>query len=851
MTHRRPDRNLPPSRIAAAACAALWAALCAAIASAAPPLSVSLESFGVDGAFRPGDWTGVRLRVGGATLPQAVRLEIEVPDADGDIAVATRSTVLTPGQQTSRWLYLRTPPVASTSAIAERLFTVRIFEEIDGARGAELAVARISPASGAAAPLPVGLEEGLMGVIAPRAAGGLGLEAYDTLPPGLSTIPALNDRVRIATGLDPRDLPDRWEGWWSFSALVWAGDAPSHRPEQLGFDEGRALLEWVERGGTLVVVLPESGDPWLSTGTVRRRHFLSDLLPDSGVERHTGVEVATVLPALSKSPRWRDERATISIRTFDPTALPPAWTPLLLLPKSSPNGTTAAPLSGATIAIERRLGVGRLVLFGIDLERLRRMGLQEGGLPQADSVWNRLLGRRGDTLTAGEYARLDGSEPRRLVRRLGEENDLGGGRLVADRIGLSGQAALGVLSAMVLFGAYWLVAGPIGFAVLRSLRRERLAWIVFLLVAAGFTLVAWWGSGFLRQSRTRVIHVSVLDAIATEGPDASVGAPAMLRIESWFSAALPGYGRTRLALAGDGTRRDLLSSWSPPPGEDRGRFPDTARYDLPIDSPQALAIPSRATAATFHLAWLGAPSSEWQGWPRSLPGHPVELVTDPEAADPTLLLRGRLRHDLPQALADVRVIHVTPYATPLPRFAPGPLPIVEEPGEMPLHGRFVILPEWPAGETLDLERVLYPRGPAPARERGPESLSFQVRARYYDPLAGRGGTLAPRQVALAREDPIRAFDMLGLYSMLPPPPYLQNPPPVVDPLRIRRMLGHRMDLGAWFTRPCLIVIGYLPGSALPAPLSIDGAVPPSEGLTMVRWVLPLPALPAAAAPPAR
>jgi hypothetical protein len=87
--------------------------------------------------------------------------------------------------------------------------------------------------------------------------------------------------------------------------------------------------------------------------------------------------------------------------------------------------------------------------------------------------------------------------------------------------------------------------------------------------------------------------------------------------------------------------------------------------------------------------------------------------------------------------------------------------------------------------------------------------------------------------------------------MLAPPPYLQNPPVGRDTVRIERIVGREVDLSAWFTRPCLIVIGYRRGSPLPVPVAIDGETPPSDGLTVVRWILPLPSPGSAAVPEPR
>lgn len=826
------------------------------LAPAAPAqVSLALEEFGVGGTYRPGDWTGIRVSVrndGGE--PQALRIEWELPDADGDVAMVSRRVVAAPGRTATRWLYGRLLPARTGTALDGTVFTLRAFEDVDGERGVERANARTSPATATIPSSGIAPNDGLIGLVG---AGRLGLEAYDAVPTGLASIPSLNERTRIASAIGVDGLPDRWEGLASYAAIVWAGDDPDTRPASVGIDEGRALLEWTSRGGTLVVVLPEAGNPWSLGGTGdERRHFLAELLPETPPTLRDGVLVREMLPALSKRRMLRDPGARMPLRTFPPEARPTPWEPVLAFP--SPRADTTGLLAprpdsidGEVFAIERPVGFGRLVLVGLDLDALRRRALQEGGLPEADCVWNPLLGRRGDTLSAGEYAALDQSQPQRLRRRPTDVDSIGGGRLVADRIDLAGRAAVGVLTAMAIFAVYWLLAGPLGFAILKRRRRERWAWLAFVATGGVFTGLAWAGSAFLREERVRVEHLTFLDHVARDAElDAALGSAAQLqRASSWFTASLPGYGLASIAIDADSDRRNLLSTWVPPPGDDRGAFPDTARYDVAIDRPGELDVPSRATAATFAAQWMGTLPDTWGRLPWIDPEAPIETFLDP--ASRTVALSGRLLHGIPGGLEDVRIIHVNPCRMPLPRFAPGPLPIVADGGGMPLGGRFVILPRWPADTPLDLGRSLYPDGPAPATSTAPGSLTAEIRGRYYDPFAATAGLFQPDSNLEGDEEVVRRLDMLSLYGMLSPPPYLQNPPTGRDTVRIERIVGREVDLAAWCTRPCLIVIGYRRESPLPVPLEIDDESPPSNGLTIVRWVLPLPSPGSAAVPEPR
>ena len=70
----------------------LASAIAASLAgAAAADVSIVLEQFGVGDHFRPGDWTAIKVLVrSDATTPIPVRLEWEIPDADGDLAVSSR-----------------------------------------------------------------------------------------------------------------------------------------------------------------------------------------------------------------------------------------------------------------------------------------------------------------------------------------------------------------------------------------------------------------------------------------------------------------------------------------------------------------------------------------------------------------------------------------------------------------------------------------------------------------------------------------------------------------------------------------------------------------------------------------
>ena len=82
--------------------------------------------------------------------------------------------------------------------------------------------------------------------------------------------------------------------------------------------------------------------------------------------------------------------------------------------------------------------------------------------------------------------------------------------------------------------------------------------------------------------------------------------------------------------------------------------------------------------------------------------------------------------------------------------------------------------------------------------------------------------------------------MLSLYQPITPPKYHRLDDKDPDTVFSLRRLGRELDLSGWLNRPCLIIIGYLDGPPTPIPLTVDGETPPGTGLTVVRWIYPLP-----------
>lgn len=807
---------------------AAWATtLCLAAAAAGGEVQVALERFGAARAYRPGDVAGIRLRLTSSRdAPVECVVQWEMENADGDLTAHARSVTLAPNQPVQRWLYARLP-ASNDPTLAGQVFTVRVFEAREGARLREIGSLNFAAADAEQASVPVGMQEG---VIALLARGRVGLGAMQAVVDG-SEVPSMNEVTRLASSVQASDLPDRWEGLMPVSTLVWASEGP----QALSPERATALLQWIERGGHLVIVLPESGDPWQLRGG---SHGLSALLPRSGSLRVDGLAIEPLLPVLTKARSMRRGGARMAATLFDAKTLDPAWRALVSIPpRARPNGVEASAL-----VVQRPWGHGRVTLVGLDLDALQSGASVAGDAPQADVFWNPVLGHRADAPLETDYATWQQAQPRGKLVPTDRVPivDVSPEALVTRRIGQVGRASVGVLAVLGFFLCYWIVAVPGVWLLLRRRKLERWSWPAFALVALAATPAAWALGIAFGGSPVEVRHLTVADFVLAPGDDGSRASA--VRANAWMSASLGGFGSSEIAIDDAPGSASLLLDWGGTRSRDQ-RFPDTARSDREIDRPWTLRMPARATTTDLQAWWTGAPAS-WGKVAWQEPGRPVTTECSRDGTE-RIRLRGAIRHGLPAALRRVRIFHVMPFHYETRRWRDGPASEIEPSGLPPCPARVVDLVEPWDGSPLDLGAALYPEGPQVVASIDDRSLVKSVLDQYWTPLARRDLTtatgLALGNDALGEFDWKERFAMLSLFQMLRPPLYLRAADSARMPenVRVHRSLGREMDLSPWFVRPCVIVTGWLDEAPCPVPLRIDGSTPSSEGSTLVRLVLPL------------
>lgn len=770
-------------------------------------VQVQVVQFGLGNAPRPGAWTGVQVLVNDLGLePRNVILRVQTRDPDGDRPQYDRVITTNPGTPNAFWVYLRLP---YTFEMTDGL-TVRAYEADDSGPGEGLLGYRAGRILGSGeTSAGQRLQEEADSSVAVVDDWDYGLVEYQqqTPPPG-GWPPSAHDRVWVVNGLRAAQLPDRWQGLASMDALVWGRGTGAYDPGSLTPEQARAIEEWVRRGGHLIVVLPSTGQEWVGQSSNRLR----ELLPPMGQPvRHDGVSLEAYRPLLIDRGSGREASR--------PLAGSVAVHELVPEPKGEPGGcvvvlrgppTEGSP-EGWPLVVRRSVGCGAVSVIGLDLSMA---SLRAAGAPDVETFWHRVLGRRGEYLTQAEVDQNNVGNIARSRDPVYFDDDIAGA------IAKSGSAAQGVLLGLVLFVVYWLVAGPLGFALLAKKGKKQFAWPAFLAAIAVFTAIAWTGAAALRPKRVNGSHVTYFEQV--------FGHPTQ-RARSWVSVLIPRYGEDEIAVGGED---NLIAPWDESDAEfgTFQAFPDNRGYRVEARAPGAISPPSRQTVKQVQVDWAGDERWAMIRPVGAQPGDEAALTVARDELRNTPYLEGFLEHGLPGGLEDVQIVLVerqqSVQASPIRNKL---VSVVHAWALASSRGA------WEPGERLDLAGLTSP-DPAEASGRVSDPAGF-LRTMLGE---GRARTPGVRNAG----DTAGRLSAVRFYSQLEP----GDPIPSQGERRVARRTGSQgWDLGRWFTQPCVIVIGHVvidPGDASveasPVPLMVDGRDVPMSGRTVVSWIYPLP-----------
>jgi hypothetical protein len=649
--------------------------------------------------------------------------------------------------------------------------------------------------------------EGLIGLVGEQP---VGLAAYQTALSSLGVEYPLkmHELAQVVGGLTTPALPDRWQGWAGFDALVWSRVGEGRDPGELRPEQARAIEHWVRRGGHLVVLLPAAGQEW----TTQASNRLLEIMPRVRATRREGVDLAPYRGLLTG---------------FVDSVLPDdavVWRldPVPGAARGEADVILAGPDAGPVV-VRRTLGAGAVTLIGLDLVHPR---LRQAELPDPESLWHRVLGRRGEVVTEREaradpvYEQWAGRAANRPTRRFDEG--------IGAEIARTGRSLQGLVLGLVLFAAYWVVAGPGGFALLAKLKKRHLAWPVFLASAGVFTALAWSGAWAMRPKRAAAQYLAYVEQVDGTGVE---------RARMFASVMIPWYGEARLAAADAGVSEadlsaaaqadgsNLVAPWRPGTTDTSGmhRFPDNRVYRADAASPGAISPPARSTVKQVRIDAMG-PVRRGTIRVSTPPGaQAARLALTGSVLGPTVT--GTIEHDLPGDLNEVLILVIERQETVRP-VPPGDRPVV--------RGRaFALTQAWAPGVGLDLAAATNRVNAADGDLSGALSALMSSGTAVLGALSG---------------NPDRALSATLLLSQFPPADFREGQPEARQTLA-RRSAVREHDLGRWFTQPCVIVIGQYRartrpgsddgGSVGPVPLSVDGRAIETEGRTVLTWVYPM------------
>lgn len=791
------------------------------------PVQVGLDQFGAGDEARAGEWAGVRVKLrDSASTSREVLVRLHGLDSDGDVPVSTRDLTLNPGVDQFVWMYVRLP----FNFKGGDELSLTVYEAREGGRkptgepwfspGDLLGRATFTPAG----PRVNDPQMGLMAVIGPRT---LGLSGYSERP-AVGTLSdayhlRLHENVKAVPGLLPASLPDSWLGLTQFEAIVWAGGEPldQHEPNKLDPKQAEAIRDYVSRGGHLVIILPAVGQVW----TNRESNRLKDLMPTVSVQRNENVDPAPYRPLLNIRPTLRYPTKGQTVHTFRVPADAEPQDAMEIL-----NGP-----DGRCVVVRRLFGAGAVTLVGLDLNDT---AFSQGGALDAEVFWHRVLGWRGkltpdDANNAGPNAASIFGTSRTPYYMDGD---------IQSEIAQTGKTAVGVIAGFFVFLAYWLVAGPVGYTVLKSRGMQRHAWVGFVGATIVFTALAWGGAAGLRPQRLEARHFTLLDHV--------YGQPVQ-RARMWASVFLPGYGERRLSLGGSpGLGPNAISAWDTP-GDDESwaKFPDAREYAIDNADPGTLLVPTRATSKHIQADWAGGPA-----WKMPIPvagadGRPGAITLNPDAwpVGTSPVLSGVLTHDLPGPLHDVMIVVFRRQDTLRPHGGDSVNAALDQP--IVRATAFRVTSDWAPGSANSLDLGIVTGRPAGLAEGGAGTVDLSQVLGDFIPRPPAAYTIAA-PIPTDRSSRVNRLTGLALLHLLPPPNLQDN---TVSQYAALRRTTHGWDLSRWATQPSVMVIGHLGGDGAdapsPVPLTVDGETVPTRGRTVVRWVYPLgtnpPSFPAA------
>jgi len=774
----------------------------AAVAQVAGQANGQVLWVGFNNIYRPDCWTPMLVQVTNHSAENGVyQINVVQEDLDRDlVSFGPQNLTLggnAEGQGTGDkfWIYFRPQPSGlpdAQSTVADLDRHLRVVLAKDGKQIATLpftqTITNIDPRRGdgdghRSTKLVLFVGEGDRPVI-PKYAEMFGL---------------LEDVVAVPCRVS--DLPDNVIGYEAVDQIVWLDANAGQLERGTGTIVLDALTQWVRQGGHLVVCQPtESAKikpflPMLPVVTDESGVKLVDSRDISPLRRMAGVEQS----GFDKEWDGLDHTFKIGRAPATPDAKVDEW-------MQWPDGPSTPFLA------RRGVGMGMVTWVALDLGNPT---ITDQAKRRWRAVWDRVFDWNNANVPE-DWKKPDTMDDPWAVTGI---SDLGAA-IGPKTMDLTSKAAYLISLAIFFFIAYWAIAGPGMYFLLRAKNRAQLSWFFFGLTAAAATGLTWLIVMVVVRGPPEMRHLTTI----RYSPDQDTAI-----IASRFGLYIP-QDNLHEKIGLTGTAADQVSYVTPFPmhpqfvGNDDS-FPSYLEYSVPVRSTQDTAapditVPYRSTLKKFEAVWVGSSKSKIDLADGT---SAIQLVSPADG-----YLHGTLVNHSGFDLVDVYFAFKFPRAG---HFADKEVSAVDD-------DWLVYLPSWKNNDPLDLNTIVKNRLMNLDKAGGLQPGQDKIVAgwlqddmyweRYW---AKQGGHIADVD-ALGS-----AFPMMAVWDRIRP---WHNRKDDTSHIELFHRGGRQLNMSTILSSGRLAIFGVAgDGTASPLPLTVADAPVSGNGKTLVEFALPL------------